>query len=80
MTIRMIQRRDTKSPFAVVFERFRGTTENRDDRILEVISHWDQAENRRAELGHLAGRWTSLARAAGARRLGVNRIEVDPGM
>ncbi len=76
----MIQRRDTKSPFAVVFERFRGTTENRDDRILEVISHWDQAENRRAELGHLAGRWTSLARAAGARRLGVNRIEVDPGM
>jgi uncharacterized cupin superfamily protein len=45
-----------------------------------VISHWDEAETDRAELGHLAAAWTNLSDATGARRLGVNRIEVDPGM
>lgn len=45
-----------------------------------MISHWDQAENSRAELGHLAGRWTDLATATGAPRVGVNRIEIDADM
>jgi uncharacterized cupin superfamily protein len=45
-----------------------------------VISHWDEAETDRAELEHLAAAWTDLSHATGARRLGVSRIEVDPGM
>ncbi len=45
-----------------------------------MISHWDEAETERAELGHLAATWTDLADATGARRLGVNRIQIDPGM
>jgi uncharacterized cupin superfamily protein len=44
-----------------------------------VISHWDEAETDRAELGHLAAAWSNLSEATGARRLGVNRIQVDPG-
>lgn len=45
-----------------------------------MISHWDEAETERAELGHLAGSWTDLARATGSKRIGVNRIRIDPGM
>jgi uncharacterized cupin superfamily protein len=59
--------------------RFRGRTENRRERIRGLISHRDEAENDRAELGHLAARWTDLAEATGCRGLGVNRIELDPG-
>jgi uncharacterized cupin superfamily protein len=44
-----------------------------------VISHWDKPETERAELGHLAATWTDLSDATGARRLGVNRIQIDPG-
>lgn len=44
-----------------------------------MISHWNQAENGREELGHLAARWTDLAGAADCPRLWVNRIEIDPG-
>lgn len=44
-----------------------------------MISHWDEAETVRAELGHLGASWTDLAAAAGASRLGVNRIRVDSG-
>jgi uncharacterized cupin superfamily protein len=45
-----------------------------------VIPHWDEAETDRAELGHLAAARTDLSDATGARRLGVNRIQVDPGI
>src|SRR5215210_5888274 len=45
-----------------------------------LLSHWSQAENERADLGHLAARWTDLAAATKAPRLGVNRIEIDAGM
>jgi len=45
-----------------------------------VISHWDDAETGRGELGHLAATWTDLAQATGTQRLGVNRIQIDPGM
>jgi uncharacterized cupin superfamily protein len=47
--------------------------------MRNLISDWNQAETDRAELGHLAGAWTDLAAATGARRLGVNRIQIDPG-
>jgi uncharacterized cupin superfamily protein len=43
-----------------------------------VIAHWDEAESGRAEVGHLAGRWTDLGEAAGTRSVGVCRIEIDP--
>jgi uncharacterized cupin superfamily protein len=43
------------------------------------LVHWDEVEPQRAELGHLAGSWRELGRAAGSARVTVNRIEVDPG-
>ena len=45
-----------------------------------MIAHWDEIESYQSELGHLSGRWTDLAAASGARRIGVNRIQVTPGM
>jgi uncharacterized cupin superfamily protein len=36
-------------------------------------------EPRRAELGHIAGNWRNLGRAAGSVGAGVTRIDVDPG-
>ena len=44
-----------------------------------MISHWEEAETGRAELGHLCGDWTDLASATNTTRLGVNRIQVQPG-
>jgi uncharacterized cupin superfamily protein len=44
-----------------------------------VIAHWDEVEAEHAELGHLGSRWSALSQAAAARRIGVNRIQVDPG-
>ena len=44
-----------------------------------MISHWDEAETDRADLGHLGGAWTDLGHATGSRRIGVNRIQVDAG-
>jgi len=43
-----------------------------------MISHWDEASSRRAERGHLAGTWTDLGSEHGS--VGVQRIQVDPGM
>jgi uncharacterized cupin superfamily protein len=43
------------------------------------IVHWDDVESGRGELGHLAGTWRDLGRAAGSVRVGVKRIEIDPG-
>jgi uncharacterized cupin superfamily protein len=75
--MRMIQRRSTRL-LSVVVRAVVPTTENARARIRVLISHWDDAETDRAELGHLAGTWTDLAAATGARRIGVNRIQVDP--
>jgi uncharacterized cupin superfamily protein len=41
--------------------------------------HWDEVEGRRAEMGHLAARWTDLGTAAETRTVGVKRIQIDPG-
>jgi uncharacterized cupin superfamily protein len=43
------------------------------------IVHWDDVESGRAELGHLAGTWRDLGRAAGSVGVGLKRIEIDPG-
>jgi uncharacterized cupin superfamily protein len=43
------------------------------------IVHWDDVESGRAELGHLAGAWRDLGRAAGSVGVGVQRIEIDAG-
>ncbi|MEO5577301.1 MAG: cupin domain-containing protein [Gaiellaceae bacterium] len=45
-----------------------------------MIAHWDDVESGRAEAGHIAGLWTDLGSAAGAKTVGVNRIRIDPGM
>jgi uncharacterized cupin superfamily protein len=44
-----------------------------------VLAHWDEVEGGHAEVGHLAGTWRDLGRAAGSVTIGVKRIEVDPG-
>jgi uncharacterized cupin superfamily protein len=44
-----------------------------------VIAHWDDVESEHVEKGHLAGTWRDLGSAAGTQRVGVNRIQVDPG-
>lgn len=44
-----------------------------------MLAHWDELEGHHAELGHLAGTWRDLGRAAGSVTIGVKRIEVDPG-
>jgi uncharacterized cupin superfamily protein len=41
--------------------------------------HWDEVEGGRAEVGHIAARWTDLGRAAGTRGVGLKRIQIDPG-
>jgi uncharacterized cupin superfamily protein len=43
------------------------------------LAHWDDAESRRREAGHLAARWTDLGTAAGSSSVGVQRIEVEAG-
>jgi uncharacterized cupin superfamily protein len=43
-----------------------------------VIAHWDELEARAAELRHLGARWTAIGEAIGTRRVGVNRIEIEP--
>jgi uncharacterized cupin superfamily protein len=46
---------------------------------MPTTIHWDDCESFEADLGLIGGRWTGLAQGAGARRLGVNRIQVPPG-
>jgi uncharacterized cupin superfamily protein len=44
------------------------------------IAHWDDAEPWRGAAGHIAGTWRDLGTAAGSRGVGVQRIQIDPGM
>ena len=46
---------------------------------MNYLAHWDEVEPRRREAGHIAGTWRDLGTAAGSVRVGVKRIEVDPG-
>ena len=43
------------------------------------LVHWDEVEPVRGDEGHLGGAWRRLGRAAGSRKVTVNRIEIDPG-
>jgi uncharacterized cupin superfamily protein len=43
------------------------------------ITHFDEAPANSFELGHLRGRWTLLGEAAGARAVGLRRIQVPAG-
>jgi uncharacterized cupin superfamily protein len=43
------------------------------------IAHWDDVEPVVREVGHLAGSWRHLGRAAGSERVGMNRVEIAPG-
>jgi uncharacterized cupin superfamily protein len=44
-----------------------------------VIANWNDVDGERLEKGHLCGTWRDLGTAAGSQRVGVNRIEVEPG-
>jgi uncharacterized cupin superfamily protein len=43
------------------------------------VTHFDEAPSQEYDVGHLRGRWTMLGKAAGARGIGVRRIEVPAG-
>lgn len=45
-----------------------------------AITHWDDAERKHRAYGHLSAHWTDLGTAAGSVGVGLQRIEVDPGM
>jgi uncharacterized cupin superfamily protein len=44
-----------------------------------VIANWDELSGERLEKGHMCGTWTDLGEAAGSQRVGVNRVQIDPG-
>ena len=46
---------------------------------MQHVTHWDEVEPRRRDVGHLAGTWRDLGTAAGTEGVGVQRIDVDPG-
>jgi uncharacterized cupin superfamily protein len=46
---------------------------------VQHVTHWDEVEPRRRDVGHLAGTWRDLGTAVGTQAVGVNRIDVDPG-
>jgi uncharacterized cupin superfamily protein len=43
------------------------------------ITHWDEVEPYRRDVGHLRAEWTDLGRAAGSIGVGVRRIRLAPG-
>jgi uncharacterized cupin superfamily protein len=43
------------------------------------IAHWDDAEPRRRDFGHIGASWADLGSAAGSVVVGVKRIRLDPG-
>src|SRR4051812_434257 len=53
--------------------------DDRDDPRMLTTIHWDDCEAFEADLGAVGSRFTFLSDGAGARRLGVNRIQVPPG-
>jgi len=46
---------------------------------VQHVTHWDEVEPRRRDVGHLAGTWRDLGTAVGTQGVGVQRIDVDPG-
>ena len=46
---------------------------------MKHVAHWDEVERHRRDMGHLAGDWYDLGRAAGTAAVGLKRIVIDPG-
>ena len=44
-----------------------------------TLAHWDELEPRRPQRPGLGGAWTALGAAAGAKTVGLNRIQLGPG-
>jgi uncharacterized cupin superfamily protein len=44
-----------------------------------MVTHWDDVEGRVTDVGELQGTWRRLARAAGSRGIGANRIDLRAG-
>jgi uncharacterized cupin superfamily protein len=47
--------------------------------VSEQIVHWDDFESEHGEAGSISSHWTDLSGPAGAVRVRMNRIQVDPG-
>jgi uncharacterized cupin superfamily protein len=43
------------------------------------VAHWDEVETDRRAKGEMDATWQRLGAAAGTRRVGVNRVRVEPG-
>jgi len=43
------------------------------------VTHWDDVETRRAEMGPMRAAWRDLGTAAGTVGVGLRRIDIDPG-
>ena len=46
---------------------------------MQHLTHWDEVEGLRRNVGHLVATWRNLGRAAGTEGVGVQRIDVEPG-
>ena len=44
-----------------------------------MIANWDDVPAERIEKGHICSTWRDLGDAAGTQRVGVNRVQVEPG-
>jgi uncharacterized cupin superfamily protein len=45
-----------------------------------AIAHWDDVEQRQRAAGHIGGSWRDLGTAAGSIGVGLQRIQLEPGM
>jgi uncharacterized cupin superfamily protein len=46
---------------------------------VQHLTHWDDVDGLRRDVGHLVATWRNLGRAAGTEGVGVARIDVEPG-
>ena len=46
---------------------------------MQHVSHWDDVEGIRRDVGHLGATWRNLGRAVASEGVGVSRIDVEPG-
>src|SRR3954447_15874704 len=46
---------------------------------MRAVAHWDDIPAEKEEAGPIGGTWQELASSAGAVRLGVNRLRMEPG-
>ncbi len=46
---------------------------------MQHVTHWDDVQGLRRDVGHLVATWRNLGRAVGTQGVGVQRIDVAPG-